>query len=241
MWELIQIKNDIPRVSTSMISSHTNNDHRSIIRILDDYKDDFLEFWKIEEWKENLKCDFKSHLRKWKSKVYYLNEEQSTLLITYLRNSEIVRKFKKQLVREFFKMRKVLNNLKIEKLNPEYQQIRIEWKIVRKTFTDTIQILEQYAKSQNPDANTKFLYSNYTRAINTWLFDIEWQFKNIREVCDKKQLKRLEILEEELSDIIIEEINKQVPYKEIYYIIKDKIEWFTKLFWKTKVINLRLN
>ncbi len=45
-------------------------------------------------------------------KHYILSEEQATLLITYLRNTDKVRAFKKELVRQFFKMRKELNSLK---------------------------------------------------------------------------------------------------------------------------------
>ena len=36
--------------------------------------------------------------------VASLNEQQATLLLTYMRNSEIVRAFKKRLVRAFFEM-----------------------------------------------------------------------------------------------------------------------------------------
>lgn len=42
------------------------------------------------------------------AKVYHLNEQQATLLITYLKNTEPVRRFKKALVREFFNVRQEL-------------------------------------------------------------------------------------------------------------------------------------
>ncbi|HIX13393.1 MAG TPA: Rha family transcriptional regulator [Candidatus Anaerofilum faecale] len=42
------------------------------------------------------------------AKVYHLNEQQATLLITYLKNTEPVRRFKKALVREFFEARQEL-------------------------------------------------------------------------------------------------------------------------------------
>lgn len=41
-------------------------------------------------------------------KIYHLNEQQATLLITYLKNTEPVRRFKKALVREFFNIRQEL-------------------------------------------------------------------------------------------------------------------------------------
>ncbi|MBD3842315.1 MAG: hypothetical protein IE909_10595, partial [Campylobacterales bacterium] len=45
-----------------------------------------------------------------KQKTFWLNEQQATLLMTYLRNSEVVRKFKKILVREFYIMKDTIQN-----------------------------------------------------------------------------------------------------------------------------------
>lgn len=42
------------------------------------------------------------------AKVYHLNEQQATLLITYLKNTESVRRFKKALVRGFYEARQEL-------------------------------------------------------------------------------------------------------------------------------------
>lgn len=236
MGEIIKIVRDTPRVSTLVIAQYTNNENLSIIKIIDKFKNDFLEFGYIEEWKENLKCHLKWQIRKWKSKIYYLNEWQSTLLITYLRNNDIVREFKKKLVKEFMRFRNILNNLKITKLSSDYQQIRLEWKITRLNFTDTIKMLQYYATNKNPKATIRFMFSRYTSALNNWIFDIEGDFKNIREVCNIEQLKTLELLETQCSRIITEEIQKETAYKDIYYIVKEKIVWFAILFWKTKVI-----
>lgn len=40
------------------------------------------------------------------TKEYFLNEQQATLLLTYLRNTTVVRAFKVALVKAFYKMRK---------------------------------------------------------------------------------------------------------------------------------------
>lgn len=69
-------------------------------------------------------------------KIYHLNEQQATLLITYLRNTEAVTAFKKALVREFYAMRKELQ---------KRRELRIEGKPVRRSLTDMIR--------DNPDHN----------------------------------------------------------------------------------------
>lgn len=62
-------------------------------------------------------------------KTYHLNEQQATLLITFLRNTEAVTQFKVELVRQFFEMRSELEARK---------QFRAEGKPIRRAFTDVI-------------------------------------------------------------------------------------------------------
>lgn len=49
------------------------------------------------------------------SKNYILNEQQATLLITFLKNTEQVATFKENLVKAFFKMRDELANFKLQR------------------------------------------------------------------------------------------------------------------------------
>lgn len=48
-------------------------------------------------------------------KLYHLNEQQATLIITYLRNTEPVRRFKKALVRGFFEARQELARREVQR------------------------------------------------------------------------------------------------------------------------------
>lgn len=63
-------------------------------------------------------------------KVYHLNEEQATLLITFLKNTNIVADFKVELVRQFYAMRKELLDRRVR---------RAELKPIRREMTDIIQ------------------------------------------------------------------------------------------------------
>mgnify|MGYP004539368545 CR=1 FL=1 len=80
------------------------------------------------------------------AKVYHLNEQQATLLLTFLRNTPVVIEFKKELVRQFFAMRKELMNIRT---------VKAERKPLRISMTDAIKAL--------PDSPHKqFKYSQYT-------------------------------------------------------------------------------
>ena len=63
-------------------------------------------------------------------RVYHLNEQQATVLMTLLGNTPSVVAFKTELVRQFFAMRKELTNRHIE---------RAQLKPVRREMTDVIQ------------------------------------------------------------------------------------------------------
>lgn len=62
-------------------------------------------------------------------KIYHLNEQQATLLITYLKNTPPVRAFKKALVRSFFEARQEIDQRK------EQRAIKAP---VRRALTDAI-------------------------------------------------------------------------------------------------------
>ena len=48
-----------------------------------------------------------------------LDEEQATYLITLMKNSEVVRKFKRLLVRDFYRMRRMLSDLASQHQNAD--------------------------------------------------------------------------------------------------------------------------
>lgn len=77
-------------------------------------------------------------------KIYRLNEQQATLLITFLKNTDIVADFKTELVRQFYVMRAELFTR---------QSYRQQLKPIRRDMTDAIQEI--------PDVS-KWAYKQYT-------------------------------------------------------------------------------
>ena len=81
-------------------------------------------------------------------KIYRLNEQQATLLITYLKNTEPVRRFKMNLVKAFFEMREELSKFRIQ---------RALEKPKRKTLHDSIETWEQAPKHAHSTMNNLLL------------------------------------------------------------------------------------
>ncbi|WP_051488752.1 Rha family transcriptional regulator [Aliarcobacter lanthieri] len=114
MKNLIQIVSSEPKVSHRVISENTNNEQRSIRLLIDNNLKDFQEFGVLEFEIQKVKNSAGAINEQ---KTYWLNEQQATLLMTYLRNSEVVKSFKKNLVKAFFMMKEKLENPNIHELS----------------------------------------------------------------------------------------------------------------------------
>ena len=82
------------------------------------------------------------------AKNYILNEQQATLLITFLKNTEQVANFKTNLVKAFFEMREELSKFRMQ---------RALEKPKRKTLHDSIENWEQAPKHPHSTMNNLLL------------------------------------------------------------------------------------
>ncbi|RTI46569.1 Rha family transcriptional regulator, partial [Campylobacter jejuni] len=94
MNDLIVKYNGALVTTQNKISKLTNNNEISIQKLIRTYKADLEEFG-ILEFENQLIINSKN-VKNYK-KIYYLNEQQATLLLTYMKNSESVRNAKKVL------------------------------------------------------------------------------------------------------------------------------------------------
>jgi len=108
-------------VSHRVIAEHTEVDEKALRNIINRFYDDFAYFGaNVQSHFKNATVNQAVRFKNAtvtnsvgavnKQKTYYLNEQQATLLMTYLRNSEVVRGFKMALVEEFFTMREQIHN-----------------------------------------------------------------------------------------------------------------------------------
>ena len=91
----------VPVTTSFAIAEGTVNDHASVIKLIRSYQADLEEFGGVGFEIRSFETVGGTQQRE----IAILNEQQATLLITYMRNSEIVRNFKKRLVRDFWAIR----------------------------------------------------------------------------------------------------------------------------------------
>lgn len=131
-----------PFTTSDVIATFAGIQHHTVTRLIQQHEADFKEFGSLR---------FEIEVRKRKvgattAKHYQLNEEQATLLMTYLKNTAQVRAFKKELVRQFYAMRTELYKVQMAKASR---------KPVRVSMTDAIKAL--------PDSPHKAMkYGQYT-------------------------------------------------------------------------------
>lgn len=210
--QLVTMKGNEAFTDSMVIANGTGNQHHSVTRIIRNYKEDFLEFGEVRFM--DLKSKNPSGGRP--ERIYQLNEQQATLLMTYLENTEIVRKFKKELVRQFYAMRKFI----FEKQTKGWIQTREQGKITRKAETEKLSGLLEYARKQGYDHEDRLLYINYTRLANKICGISD------RDNATIEQLSNLTVAENIILHCIQVGIEEEKHYKDIYQDCKKRLEMF---------------
>lgn len=211
MYELVELKGNDVFTNSKVIADGTNNQHESVVTIIRKYEKDILDFGNIDF------SDLKSGKRGQPERVYYLNEEQATFVITLLRNSKIVVKFKKELVRQFYAMRRFI----LEKQSKLWGETRIANKENRLKETDVIKLLVDYAKEQGSTHSDK-LYVTYTKLAKSVI-------GGNRDNITVSDLNNLTLVESIILQTIRIDMSMGMHYKDIYRDCKNRIEQFADI------------
>ena len=211
MYELVELKGNDVFTNSKVIADGTNNQHESVVAIIRKYEKDILDFGNIDF------SDLKSGKRGQPERVYYLNEEQATFVITLLRNSKIVVKFKKELVRQFYAMRRFI----LEKQSKLWGETRIANKENRLKETDVIKLLVDYAKEQGSTHSDK-LYVTYTKLAKSVI-------GGNRDNITVSDLNNLNLVESIILQTIRIDMSLGMHYKDIYRDCKNRIEQFADI------------
>lgn len=97
---IVTIKDGDVVTTTVAIAEGTENEHASVIALVRKYQGDFEDFGRVRFEIEPFETAGGMQSRE----IALLDEPQSTLLLTFMRNTDMVRAFKKKLVCEFWEM-----------------------------------------------------------------------------------------------------------------------------------------
>ncbi|HED7934232.1 TPA: phage regulatory protein [Campylobacter coli] len=156
------------------ISTISKVDINSIQRLIRNYKQDLECFGELGFELQKI--------AKTNKKIYYLNEQQATLLLTYMKNSESVRNAKKVLVFAFYQMKEKLRSLEQEQEKARFKSLSDE--------NLRLNSLNHHQKIgyKSQLAQQKEKYENKIKALQ---YDLE----NKKELSLKRKLSKEELLE----------------------------------------------
>ena len=99
---IVQVADGVPTTTSMRVANGTGVQHKNVLEMVRGNLADFEEFGRVAF--ETQPFDTAGGVQS--QTVAILNEEHATLLLTYMRNSDVVRDFKKRLVHEFYEMRR---------------------------------------------------------------------------------------------------------------------------------------
>ena len=100
-----------PYTTSDTVAQYAQVRHKTVNELIRKHRTDIEEFGLLRFEMEAVERERGVKY----AKVYHLNEQQATLLITYLKNTEPVRQFKKALVRGFFEARQELSRREVQR------------------------------------------------------------------------------------------------------------------------------
>lgn len=181
---------EVPFTTSKIIARNGKVEHETIVRLISKYEEDIQEFGILRFEIGEIKG------RGQPEKIYRLNEQQATLLITYMKNTLPVRTFKKVLVKQFYIMYQELNKRAIT---------RERAKQAREYLTNAIRELPE-----SPHKSMK--YKHYTDLIYKIVFgknakQLREQFNisksnELRNYFSSDEIEKVERLEKQISSLI---------------------------------------
>ena len=127
------IQNGVAVTSSFIISEGVAIQHKNVLELIKKYISDLKTFGNVLFETQS----FKTAGGVQKREIAILNEPQTTLLLTFFKNTEIVRKFKVALVQKFYELRTQLYEKSVQQedntLISNEQQYELSSRVMRKT------------------------------------------------------------------------------------------------------------
>lgn len=215
MQELINIKNDEAVTTSIQVAEKFSKRHDNVMQAI-------INLLKNKE-AENFfhKSNYKDE-RNRSYPMYYMNRDGFSLLAMGFTGKKAI-EWKIKYIEAFNTMESILN----EKKSAEWIETRRYGKITRKSETDVIQKLVEYAKGQGSE-HSEMLYMTYSKLANKIA-----EIKD-RDLATIRQLNNLELIERIILFEIDNGMANELDYHEIYQRCKRQVNVFGELTYMNK-------
>jgi len=218
MNEIVQlttadVSRAIPVTSSKTVAAYYKVQHATVTKLVKRYESDFNEFGKVG-------FEIRPSSRGQSENVYWLNEEQFYLLVTYMKNTEAARRAKIAFVKAFsFAKKELLARTQTRQIG----------KAARLSITDAIR------GHVSPEGNfKKFAYGNYTKLVYKRVLGMDVKKAkearrvpeggNLRDYLSIEELDKVQELESKIAGFIEVSDTAGKDDKQIYQMVKAWID-----------------
>ena len=164
---IVELIENEPRISHRVIAEHTQIQQKNVVELIGKYLHKIEFFGHLPFQTETVQNSVGA---KNEQKTYYLNEPQATLLITYFRNNEIVTDLKFKLVKEFFRMRELLQNQKSQTVQPQTSQ-NLQLPEIRNSTKQIIELDKYFIATTNLIDNLEKLKATTLYRLDKYILE----------------------------------------------------------------------
>ena len=215
MNELVTIMKNQALTTSLKVAEYFGKRHDRVLRAIENAISTLPKNGVSESF---LKASYKDDSGKFNT-MYYLNRDAFSFVVMGFTGAKAA-EFKWNYIQQFNKMEKILQ----EKATLDWQETRRIGKLTRRSETDIIAELIEYAKTQGSQHSDK-LYITYTNLANK----IVGLKAGERDIASIKQLNRLDDVESMIFHIIQRGMVQCKHYKEIYQDCKVRLATFLEI------------
>ena len=208
MNELVYLKNEQALADSMIVAELFGKRHDRVLRAIDNLVESLP---KNGEQKMFIQSRRKADDGRF-HRMYLMNRDGFSLLVMGFTGKKAL-EWKLKYIDAFNQMEKVI----MEKQTAVWLETRQQGKLIRKDETDVLQKLVEYAREQG-SGHADMLYMTYTKLANRMVGISR------RDSATNSQLNDLSTMERIIANVVIDEMEQGVHYKQIYKDCKERME-----------------
>lgn len=215
MDELVYLERDEAVCSSLDVSRSFGKRHDNVLRSIGGLLEN------EETQKMFKKLNYVDSQNKQKYPMYLMNRDGFSLLVMGFTGKKAL-DWKLKYINAFNQMEKIIR----ERQSQSWIESRSVGKLSRKAETDVLKQLVEYAKQQGSE-HADMLYMTYSKLANKTAGVTD------RETATTQQLMNLSFVENIILNMVQDGIQQELPYKEIYRNVKDRLSVVGRLAYLT--------
>lgn len=217
MDELVYLEREEAVCSSLDVASNFGKQHGHVIRSIEEIKKNSS----VQNWTQSFReVSYKDKSGK-TNKMYLMNRDGFSFLVMGFTGKK-ANDWKWQYINAFNHMEKIIR----ERQSQSWIESRSVGKLSRKAETDVLKQLVEYAKQQGSE-HADMLYMTYSKLANKTAGVTD------RETATTQQLMNLSFVENIILNMVQDGIQQELPYKEIYRNVKDRLSIVGRLAYLT--------